>query len=151
MVVPRQIWTMWVGSASPTMAPAIAQVEAINAIGMVNLKLARLALSSPGPAAKAPRKGHEQPGAADKVEVERKEAADDRYKEHAAAHAPQHREDSHNERHDKQDQGPNPPSGSLRTDRPSCNRFGVGRYRQEHHEEQTQDHGQRVFVRRPHP
>jgi hypothetical protein len=45
---------MCLGKASPTMAPTMAMVEAIKATGIARRKLARLDLSNPGPAAKAP-------------------------------------------------------------------------------------------------
>ena len=45
----------------PIFAPMIAQVEAIRATGMVNLRLARLAFNNPGPAANAPERATNSP------------------------------------------------------------------------------------------
>ncbi len=61
MVAPSAVWTTWVGRARPTMAPTIAQVEAIRATGMARRRLARLVFSSPGPAASAPLNATRRP------------------------------------------------------------------------------------------
>ena len=61
IVPPRLSWMMCVGKASPTMGPTMAMGEAIKATGIARRKLARLDLSNPGPAAKAPESSKSKP------------------------------------------------------------------------------------------
>ena len=61
MVAPRAVWVTLVGRASPTMAPKMAQVEAMRATGMANLRLARFIRRNPGPAARAPLRATSRP------------------------------------------------------------------------------------------
>ena len=61
IVAPRDIWMTLVGRARPSMAPAIAQAEAITARGRASLRSARPFLRRPGPAAKAPASATSRP------------------------------------------------------------------------------------------
>ena len=58
-------------------------------------------------------KGDEQTGPPDEVEMERKEAADDRHKQHAAAYTAQHGNDPHDKGHHQQDYRPVPPGAAV--------------------------------------
>jgi hypothetical protein len=90
---------MCVGKASPTMAPTMAMVEAIKATGIARRKLARLDLSNPGPAAKAPESATSKPNPPYKIQVEGEETADDRNKKNSAADSSKHCDDPHQKGH----------------------------------------------------
>ena len=93
IVPPRLSWMMCVGKASPTMAPTMAMVEAIKATGIAWRKLARLDLSNPGPAAKAPESATSNPVPLTKSRLEGKETADDWNKKNSAADSSKHCDD----------------------------------------------------------
>ena len=67
----------------------------------------------PGPGGQSAAEGHQKTGAPDEVQVEGEEPADDGDEEDAAPHPSEDGQDPHDERHDEENQRPNPPGSSA--------------------------------------
>ncbi len=109
IVAPRAVWTTLVGRARPTMAPRMAQVEAMRATGMASRQAGQVHSQEPGPCGQGAAEGHKKPCAPNEVQVEGEESAHDGNIENPAPHSSQGCQNPHHEGHDKKGEGPNPP------------------------------------------